>query len=187
RIRQGMARLFSRLAALGMLLIAAPVLLITALWLKVGRRGPVLCRKEVVRLPAPPEEHRWRTFRLWSFLPGEERGKPAAGEAGCGWRGLLLGFLPALVNVVRGDLGLVGVPPRTRKEIDLLSADWKSLYLRSKAGIVTEATVSCDADPTEEELYAAEAFYAVAGSWRHDLKLLLRYLTRSLLGPARSK
>src|SRR5262249_14256749 len=109
------ARVVARAASLVALLAAAPVLLLTALVLRLTRRGPVVSRREAVRLPAAPEEGAWRTFAVWGFRPFGEA--PGDWERGLrGWGGLLLRFLPALTAVVRGDLALVGVPPRTPEE-----------------------------------------------------------------------
>jgi hypothetical protein len=130
-----------------------------------------------------PEQGRpWRDYSLWSFLP-----PPAEATAAyiipCNLRGLLLGFLPGLVNVVLGDLHLIGVPPRSRESIAGLDPDWKSLYLRTrKAGLVTEAAIHYATAPDEDEAYAADAFYGASSSWKYDVKLLLRYLGRTLFG-----
>jgi lipopolysaccharide/colanic/teichoic acid biosynthesis glycosyltransferase len=85
-----------------------------------------------------------------------------------------------MINVVRGELRLVGVQPRSREEIKTLTSDWQALYLQSKAGVVTEAFVVYGLNPTGDELYSAEAFYAVTAGMRHDLKLLSRYFLRVL-------
>jgi NDP-sugar pyrophosphorylase family protein len=180
-LSQGLARLLARVTALAALLVASPLLLAIAVCLKLFRRGPVVYRKEVVRLPAAPEADARTTFAIPSFSPlGDGSG---AWERGlCSFRGLWLRFLPALVSVARGDLALVGVPPRSREEIKRLPQDWQALYLRSKAGIVTEASVRFTADLTDDDLYAADAFYVASAGWGYDLKLLVRYLSRSLFG-----
>lgn len=175
--------LLSRLFGLVLLVPAGPVLLLTALWLKLFRTGPVLIRKEVVRLPAPPEEEMsWRTYQLWSFKSDKEGAtgvnRPIKSTTG----DLLLRVLPALVNIARGELGFAGVPPRSREEIQALSRDWRSLYLHSKAGIITEAFIRCGPRPTEDQLYTAEGFYAVMASWKHDLGLVLRFVVRACFG-----
>jgi lipopolysaccharide/colanic/teichoic acid biosynthesis glycosyltransferase len=180
-VRKLTARSFARLAALALLLLASPVLLLTALCLRLFRRGPVWHRKEVVRLPTLPAERSWRGFRLLSFSADIPPDKAPSPGIPAGFRSLLLRFLPALVNVVKGELAFVGVPPRTRDEIRRLPPDWQTLYLRSKAGLVTEAVVRAGAPADEHEVYAAEAFYAGTAGWRYDLKLLLRFLARCLL------
>jgi lipopolysaccharide/colanic/teichoic acid biosynthesis glycosyltransferase len=177
-------RMLARAAALVGLVPALPVLLLTALWLWAFRRGPVIYRKEAVRLPAGPDEETWQTFPLRSFCPPG----PAASSEGPGLRNLLLRFLPALAGIARGDLSFVGVPPRTPGEVQLLPHDWRTLYLGARAGVVTEASLRSPAELSEDERYAAEAFYVATRSWKYDLRLLTRYLARCFLGfllPAR--
>jgi lipopolysaccharide/colanic/teichoic acid biosynthesis glycosyltransferase len=176
-------RALARAAALAALLLASPLLLALALCLKLFRRGPVLYRKDAVRLPAAAEEVAWGTFPIWSFSPIPAGGAGAWGRGLCSLRGLVLRFLPALVSVVRGDLTLVGVPPRTSDEVKQLPHDWKALYLRARAGIVTEASVRPAADFTDDDLYASDAVYAACAGWAYELKLLARYLIRSVFGP----
>lgn len=182
RLQPWLAGIFSQLVALALLAVTWPLLVLTALWLKLTRPGPVLHKKEVVRLPAPSEETGWRTFSLWSFCPDGATEGARRLCTGSGLSDFFLHFLPGLINVARGELRFVGVPPRRREEIGALSQDWQALYLRAKAGLVTEADVHCGANPTDDELYAAEAFYSVTAGFRHDLKLLLGYMGRILTG-----
>ena len=168
RLRENVGALRSRLAGLLLLLLASPVLLLTAIALKLGRRGPVLFRHSFVRLPAEPNELQWRTAARWSFA-AEPESSPSR------WRDLFLRFLPALVNVARGELRFVGVPPRPREEVRRLSHDWQALYLRAKVGIVTEADVQYGAQADEDERYSSEAVYSATANGWQDFKLLLGY------------
>jgi NDP-sugar pyrophosphorylase family protein len=179
---RGMTGLLARVLALILLVPAIPVLLLTALILKIARPGPVLHRKEVVQLPATGEPESWQTFKLWSFAAFEE---PDTEAPSCSLRRLFLQFLPALVNVLRGQLRFVGVPPRNRQEIQELSPHWRSLYLGSKPGIVTEAAVRYNVAPTEDESYSADTYYAVTARWSYDARLLGRYLARCVFGVRR--
>ena len=179
-IRQRLTRALSQVTGVALLVFSWPLLLATALCLKLVRRGPVLHNKEVVRLPAPSDEAQWRTFQLWSFCPEVTIGEARKQWNGGGLRDLFLRFLPALINIAKGELHFVGVSPRTQEEIRTLTHDWQALYRRAKAGIVTEAYVHYGATPTENELYSAEAFYSVTAGMRHDLKLLIGYLGRVL-------
>lgn len=181
-IRRALVRFCSQFAGILALLLALPILLLIALALKLFRRGPVLHRLEMVRLPAAEVEREWRTFQLWSFLPHTPTGTLPVGPAPANLRGLFLAFLPALVNVARGELSFVGVPPRSRVEIKTLPRDWQALYLSGKAGIVTEAAVRCGPAPHDDELCAAETVYIASAGGRHDLKLLAGYLYRSWFG-----
>ena len=185
RVMPWLGGLLARLGAIALLLLTWPVLLLTALWLIATRTGPVLHRTEVVRLPTTNHEAEWQTFLLWSFSP--ESLFPASREPRTweGLRHLFLHFLPALVNIARGELRFVGVTPRSREAVSALPRDWQALYLRAKAGILTEAYIVYGASPTADEFYAAEAFYSVSAGIRHDLGLLFKYLLRvfKLTGP----
>lgn len=173
--------LVSRTVGALLLALFSPVLLATAAFLRVFRRGPVLFKRKVVGLPTTTDSAQWRTFEQWSFEDPEERspeGTPWKPRDGL--RHFLLRFLPGLVNVVRGEMRLVGVSPRTSQEILKLGEDWKALYLRTKAGLITESFVQYGNCPTEDELYSAEAFYSAMGGFIYDLKLTLGYIERVL-------
>jgi len=105
------------------------------------------------------------------------------GTAGpsAGWRHFFFGFLPALVNIARGELRFVGVPPRSAQAIENLPRDWRALYLESKPGIVTETMVHFGPRASRDEMYSAEAVYSVSSGLKHDLRLLARY-TGQVLG-----
>jgi len=167
----------SRLVAVALLVVAAPVLLLTALWLKLTRPGRVLYRRRVVVIPEPAGARR-RTCDLWTFCPVAEGGVASA-EAEPGWRRLLQVVLPALVNIARGDLRFVGVRPRSPGEVEKLPPEWRSLYLCCKAGLITEEGLGNGC--SKDERYAAEAYYAAAGDWRYDLRLVCTYLRRLLI------
>jgi hypothetical protein len=62
-----------------------------------------------------------------------------------------------------------------------MPGDWKTIYLGSKAGLITEASVMFGKSPSEDELYTAEAYYSATESIGHDLKLLWLYMRRLFL------
>lgn len=166
----------SQIFGAGLLLALFPLLLLTVLWLRATRRGPVLWRREVVKLPASlGEPGLWETYRLWSFDVPAAAPPRAVPRRRRGWRNFFLCFLPGLVNVAKGDLRFVGVPPRGTAELELLSHDWRAVYLASKAGLVDEGFVQFGVDCLEEEQYSAEAFYAANAGFKYDLKLLRGY------------
>src|SRR5438876_106153 len=123
----------------------------------------------------------WRgTFDLWSFEPRPSPTTSARGSSRIGLRHLLFHFLPGLVNIARGEMRFVGLEPRSPQEVKTMSDDWRGLYLRSKAGVITEASVFHGPDATGDDLYAAEVVYSVTSGVRHDAALLLRYAGRVL-------
>ena len=171
-LRRWLARNASRALAGVLFVLLSPVLLLVAAWLKLSRCGPVLHYREAVRLPAEGDPTCWRTFRLPAFCPHQATGD----------RSLLMNVLPGLVSVASGDLAFVGVPPRSPKEISALPPDWRSLYLRSKAGLITEAAVNCIAEDNSDSLYSAEAYYTAVASFFHDLRLVRNYVGQLVTG-----
>jgi lipopolysaccharide/colanic/teichoic acid biosynthesis glycosyltransferase len=176
-ISEWLGQTLSRCIASLFFLLGLPVLIVIFLYLKVIRKGPALYKQKVVRLPAPAEKRLWQTLELFSF----QHPTKVPGLLPCaGWRDFFLRFLPGLINIVLGRIRFIGVSPRSPKTVEVLPEDWKSLYLKSKAGLITEAMVHFGTDPSEDELYAADAFYAVsAGIW-YDLKILTKYMAQVL-------
>jgi lipopolysaccharide/colanic/teichoic acid biosynthesis glycosyltransferase len=190
QLRRGWNRIVSQLAGIVLLLPALPVVACLALYLKLRRPGRVFATRPVVRLPADSDPTAWKSFALISFdTPQSDAQKDPApdlkpnGTAGpsAGWRHFFFGFLPALVNIARGELRFVGVPPRSAQAIENLPRDWRALYLESKPGIVTETMIHFGPRASRDEMYSAEAVYSVSSGLKHDLRLLARY-TGQVLG-----
>ena len=160
----------SRILAAVIFFLTWPLLALVTLvtWPSRGHLG--LSLRKVVQLPVRPEPERWRVFPLYSLrsTPGPAQGR--------GWRHLVLDFWPSLVQVARGRLGFVGVQPRGPREIMLLPEDWRALYLRSQAGLITEAGVVHGRSPSRDEVYSSELYYSAMAGWRHDFGLALRFL-----------
>lgn len=182
KVHHLLAGVVSRLAAGTILLLLALPMLLTALVLKLVRPGSVLNRLRVIALPADADETLWHAFDLLSFRLPEAavRKDSSCCEFIRGWLGM-----PALLNVLRGELSFVGVPPRTAQEIRELPADWRALYLRGKAGMITEALANFGTTSTEDERYSSEAFYCVQSGVWHDVRLIGRRMLNCLL-PGRS-
>jgi lipopolysaccharide/colanic/teichoic acid biosynthesis glycosyltransferase/acetyltransferase-like isoleucine patch superfamily enzyme len=165
-------RLFSCLAALLLALVLWPVTAMLYLYLTLRKKG-TLGSDQAVRIPADENPGGWREYRI-------PRLRMHSREPASRWADLFLRLSPGLFSVMKGDLFLVGVQPRPRREIERLPQDWKSIYLKSKGGLITEALVMSGNAPSEDELYTTEVYYSAAGSFRHDLTVARRYL-RGLL------
>ena len=190
QLRRGWNRMVSQAAAILLLIPALPIIAGLALYLKLRRPEPVFTTTPVVGLPAGSEPASWKTFALISLRsakcssgkktpesvssPNQSEGLPA------GWRHFFLVFLPALINIARGELRFVGVPPRTVQDARDLPRDWRSLYLKSKPGIVTEAMVNFGPQATRDDMYSAVAVYSVSSGLKHDLKILMKYFGQIL-------
>ena len=159
--------LLSRASALLLIALTWPLLLVTALGLALFRKGPLRHPVRAVRLPAPEGAVEWPTYE-WNGFAAQGAPHSVSGH-------FLLRFLPGLLAVLRGHLHLVGVEPRTPEAVRALPSDWRFLYLKARAGLVTEAFATFGESASEDEIYTAEAFYSVAAGPRHDLRILLRY------------
>jgi len=179
RVKDWGKKILSQSLALALLLFLLPLFLCMTLYLKIIRKGPVFYKNEMVKLPALTDVTLWRTFSLFSFCRDFVTNTNTAASS-VSWRDLFLRFLPALINVARGDIQFVGVSPRTIEEINALPVDWRSLYLKSKAGIVTEALVNFGPVTTEDELYSAETIYAVSAGWKYDFVIFAKYFGQIL-------
>ena len=179
-LRRKSVNVIRRLLVAFLLAVVWPLLAATALGLKMGRTGPVVFRRKAVRLPARHERSLWETYDLLSFLPDHRRARSWIGD-------LFLNFLPGLINVVRGDLSLVGLPARGPDEIAPLPEEWREFYLSCRAGLVNESDVIFDETPTGEEAFAAEVYYSVKMGVVYDLKLLARYAARVLMMQRRGR
>lgn len=147
-----------RLAALVLLIVAAPVLVVLVLALVVSRR-PVLDRRARVGQFG-------RRFDLYGFGSGPLR------------------RLLELVNVLRGDLRLVGPHPHSPAEVAAYDdRTWRRLLV--KPGLTGSWLVDRRPDLTDEERSELDLDYVRDWSPRLDLALLAR-TPRAVLARHRS-
>ena len=167
--------LLVRGVALAAALLLLPLLLVLWVWSRLTRppAGP-----EILCLPAGTDRMHWRTFRQMMWTRRDPPGTGALSPR----RHFLLVFLPGLLHVMRGQMHLVGLPPRTPAEIDALPPDWRSVVLLGHPGLVTEPDLVHGPERGADDAYSCEVFQAVAGGPGHDARLLCRYLSRLLVG-----
>jgi lipopolysaccharide/colanic/teichoic acid biosynthesis glycosyltransferase len=111
-----MPRAFDIAVALIALVILSPVLLIAAIAIKLGSRGPILYRQLRVGLAGVEFE----MLKLRTMVEGSDpvgvgtvvgRGDPRVTKAGRILRRTSLDEIPNLVNVLRGEMAIVGPRP----------------------------------------------------------------------------
>jgi len=162
----------NRLLAGLMLIICSPILVMTAVCLKLFRKGPVFYSQNVISLPARSERDLKQTFSLLSFV------SPSDLKTRTKWTGLqdfLMRFLPGLISVVAGHLRTVGVESLTPTALSSMDNSWKSLYIKTHGGLISESFVYFGKNPTSDERYAAESYYHVKAGFWHNLQLLAKY------------
>ncbi len=170
-------RIVSFVIALALLLIFFPLLLVTVACAILGRKG-ALASKRAVTIPADEDPASWRETSVPVFHGPVFSTKGISVRAGL----FFCQLLPGLFAVLQGKLFLVGVQPRSKEEVLALPSDWRSLYLRTKSGIITESAVMFGDKPSEDELYTAEAVYSATESISHDLRLLGLWFSKLVVG-----
>ncbi|GAB6040565.1 sugar transferase [Endothiovibrio diazotrophicus] len=140
-----MKRLFDLVSAVTGLVMLFPVLLLVALWIKLDSPGPVFFRQWRVGRRGHP-------FRIWKFRTmvrdGERQGLriTVGGDARITRSGRLLrkfkfDELPQLLNVVSGDMSLVGPRPEVAEYVAHYPDDLRELVLSVRPGITDLASV----------------------------------------------
>ena len=164
--------------ALLALVIAAPLLTLAALAIKLGDRGPVLYRQGRVGL-------RGREFdllKLRTMVVGAERqgagfavnrGDPRITRVGRVLRRLSLDELPQLWNVVRGDMSLVGPRPTLAYQVEQYTARQRR-RLEVKPGLTGWAQIHGRAKLPWDERIELDVWYVEHRSPLLDLRILLR-------------
>ena len=176
-------------SALGLLLLL-PVLLACALAVRLDSRGPVFFRQTRVGLHGQPFTIlKFRTMvdcPLDNGLLITATGDSRITAAGRWLRRTKLDELPQLINVLRGDMSLVGPRPEVPRYVALYPAAARGLVLSVRPGITDEASIlfrdesellarATDPDayymsellPRKLEIHARYARdHSLAGDWR---------------------
>lgn len=177
-------RIFDLVISSVSLLILSPFLALAALFIKMESKGPILYRQLRVGLNEKPFYiYKFRTMEVGA----DEKGLPITGVddprlTGVGkfLRKIKLDEMPQLLNVLKGDMSLVGPRPEVPKYIKLYTDEQKKI-LTVKPGMTDPATIYFR---DEEGLLARaedkESFY-INQIMPMKMKLYLHYIeNRSL-------
>jgi len=192
-------------ALIGLLLFGLPMLLV-ALWIRLDSPGPVFFRQERVG-------RHGKLFRIHKFrtmtVDAEQRGPQLTVGAdarvtrvGRVLRANRLDELPQFLDVLAGDMSLVGPRPDVPRYVERWPADLRERVLAVRPGITDpasltfrdEATLLAQAaDPEREYMdvilprkLALSARYVDEASLRTDLRLILQTLATMFVSRRRS-
>jgi lipopolysaccharide/colanic/teichoic acid biosynthesis glycosyltransferase len=194
-------RLFDLLGALIGLALLSPLLLLVALAIRLDSGGPVFFRQERVgRGGRPFRIHKFRTMTASAAVSGgllTVGADPRITRVGVWLRGRRLDELPQLIDVLCGDMSLVGPRPEVPRYVAHYSAEMRSRVLRVRPGITDPAALAFRdeatlleraADPEREYIVnilprklALQAAYAESATLATDLAVIARSL-RVLVG-----
>ena len=179
--------LLDRVAAFLGLLVLSPLLLAVALGIRISDPGPVFFRQ-------PRVGHEGRTFRVWKFrtmyVDAEERKRtleelnesdgllfkmkedPRIFSFGRKLRATSIDELPQLINVLKGEMSLVGPRPLPADDGDYLGDVRRRLLVRP--GMTGLWQVSGRSDLSWDEAVRLDLYYVDNWSLTYDLAILWR-------------
>jgi lipopolysaccharide/colanic/teichoic acid biosynthesis glycosyltransferase len=165
------------LAAVG-LVIAAPVLLIAAIAIKLDSRGPALyLARRVGRGGVEFDLYKLRTMHTGNDPVGVGTpvlaGDPRVTRVGDVLRRFSLDELPNLINVLRGEMAIVGPRPTLRAQVDAYTPHQRR-RLDVKPGITGWAQVNGRAGIPWDERIELDVWYVDHRSVPLDLRILAR-------------
>jgi exopolysaccharide biosynthesis polyprenyl glycosylphosphotransferase len=179
---------FDKSFALAFLIVAAPALLGIAVAIKLDSRGPVLYRSERIGVGGEPFFMlKFRSMtrdadKLILTLAGSDEGAgplfkikddPRVTKVGKFIRRYSLDELPQFINVLRGEMSVVGPRPPLRREVEQYSGSAQRRLL-VKQGVTGLWQVSGRSDLTWEETVRLDLDYVENWSMMRDLQIIWR-------------
>ncbi len=194
-------RSFDVIGAAAGLVLLSPVFLITSVAIKLDTRGPVFFRQ--VRVGE--DEQTFRIFKFRTMVADAEERKddvahlnmhrdgdprmfkvpedPRVTRVGAFLRRSRIDELPQLINVLRGEMSLVGPRPLILDE-DRFVERWARRRLSLRPGITGLWQVLGASDIPFEEMTKLDYLYVTNWSLREDMRLILRTIPSLARGRA---
>lgn len=140
-----MKRALDLLFSIAGLIVLSPLLALIAVLIKIDTRGPVFfTHPRIGRGFKPFCLYKFRSMTEGAHLEGPRitaGGDPRVTPFGRFLRRTKLDELPQLLNVVKGDMSLVGPRPEVSKYVELFRADYEEI-LRVRPGITDPASLA---------------------------------------------
>ena len=173
-----MSRALDVALSAALLVVTSPLLALAAIVIRLESRGPVFYRQLRVGRAGEP-------FQLWklrTMVPGAEsmgagiyvlEGDPRITRTGRLLRRFSLDELPNLVNVLKGDMAIVGPRPTVQEQVDRYT-DRQRRRLEVKPGITGWAQVNGRTSLSWPERIELDVWYVEHRSIRLDLRILMK-------------
>ena len=173
-----MSRALDVVLSAALLVLTSPLLAVAAIAIRLESRGPVFYRQLRVGRAGEP-------FQLWklrTMVRGAEsmgagiyvlEGDPRITRTGRLLRRFSLDELPNLVNVLRGDMAIVGPRPTVQEQVDRYT-DRQLRRLEVKPGITGWAQVNGRTSLSWPERIELDVWYVEHRSMRLDARILMK-------------
>jgi lipopolysaccharide/colanic/teichoic acid biosynthesis glycosyltransferase len=161
-----------------LLVVASPLLALAALAIRLESGGPVFYRQ----LRVGKDGEQFELWKLRTMVPGAEamgagiyvlEGDTRITRVGRLLRRFSLDELPNLVNVLRGEMAVVGPRPTVQEQVDRYT-DRQRRRLEVKPGITGWAQINGRTSLPWPERIELDVWYVEHRSLRLDLRILAR-------------
>jgi lipopolysaccharide/colanic/teichoic acid biosynthesis glycosyltransferase len=171
-------RLFDLVVAAAALAVSSPVLLAAIVAIRLETPGhPIYRQRRIGKDGAPFDMLKLRTMVAGAESMGSglavNEGDPRITRVGALLRRFSIDELPNLVNVLRGDMAIVGPRPTVQVQV-MQYTDRQRGRLAVKPGLTGWAQVNGRAQLRWDERIELDLWYIEHRSWRLDLQILLR-------------
>lgn len=140
-------RTFDIVVSLAGLILLSPIFLIIAALIKLDSPGPVFFRQTRIGLGGKPFDiHKFRSMVVESPAKGPPLTigvDPRITRTGRWLRKYKLDELPQLIDVVRGQMSLVGPRPEVPNYVEYYPPDTRAVVLSIRPGITDVAAIEC--------------------------------------------
>jgi exopolysaccharide biosynthesis polyprenyl glycosylphosphotransferase len=180
-----------------LLFVLSPILLIVAALIKLDSPGPVFFRQERVGL----YKRRFRLIKFRTMVDGADRQQqvlehlneaagpvfkiredPRITRLGKFLRRFSIDELPQLLNVLKGEMSLVGPRPLPVRDVERIAVQWHKRRLSMKPGLTCLWQVNGRSNVSFDHWVLMDLAYIDKWSLALDLKILLKTIPAVLKG-----
>lgn len=182
-------RLTDLIISLFLLILLSPILILCTLFIKLGDKGPIFYKQQRVGLNGCFFEI--LKFRSMSVNENREIGQTFNTDPEVTWIGRLMrrtkiDELPQLINVVKGDMGLVGPRPCliiTYEEMP----EWAKERFKVRPGMTGLAQINGNIFLSWEERWKYDIQYVKTLSILNDIKIVFKTILVVIFGEDKFK
>jgi len=190
-------RIMDVIVSLSFLILLSPFLLLVALAIKIDSRGPVFVRQERVGL----NRRRFYVLKFRTMVEQADktqesleelneadgpvfkiRKDPRVTRLGRFLRQFSIDEFPQLINVLRGEMSLVGPRPLPLRDVKLIDTQWHKRRFSVKPGLTCLWQVNGRSDLSFERWVRMDLEYIDTWSLILDIKILLKTIPAVLRG-----
>lgn len=172
------------------LTLLAPILVVTALWIKLDSKGPIFFFQERAGLKGAP--FKIFKFRTMYDRPSEQIDQhneqvvsqgvdPRITKAGRWIRATSIDELPQLINILKGDMSIVGPRPILMEQKEVIPPGYHMRF-KVRPGLTGLAQVRGRRSLGWLQQLACDAEYVQKHNWLYDLGIILQTVKVVLTG-----